>query len=217
MMNITRYNEGQAVAGASFLHRFLLYDFQFLHQILYMSEVGIVLEPANELGALFRSNAVDAGKLIIKHAEPCGFYQFLDRIAFNELFGDITSTQRDVQCIEQMTPICISAFADAFQHIAYTLLSESFPGRDDIGMIGKMIKVCILTDQAFVYQLPDGLFRNTFYVQTFLAHESRELLQLLRRTLRVGTMQCFRTAFAFSNDSFSMTDRTHFRNFKNTK
>ena len=182
-----------------------------------MSEVVVIFEPGDEFGTFFRTNAVDAGKLIIKHTEPCGFYQFLDRIAFNELFGDITSTQRDVQCIEQMTPICISAFAYAFQHIAYTLLSESFPGRDDIGMIGKMIKVCIFTDQAFVYQLPDGLFRNTFYVQTFLAYESRELLQLLRRALRIGTMQCFRTAFAFSNDGFSMADRTHFRNFKNTQ
>ena len=126
--------------------------------MLYVSEVVVVFEPGDEFGTFFRTNAVDAGKLIIKHAESCGFYQFLDRIAFNQLFGNITSTQWDVQSIEQMTTICISAFADALQHITYTLLSESFPGRDDIGMIRKMIKVCILTDQSFVYQLPDGLF-----------------------------------------------------------
>ena len=66
MMYIAGYNEGQTVAGASFLYRFLFYDFQLFHQFLYMGEVGVILEPANELGALFWSDAVDAGKLVIE-------------------------------------------------------------------------------------------------------------------------------------------------------
>ena len=35
---------------------------------------------ANELGALFRSDAVDAGKLIVKHAETGGLHQFFYRM-----------------------------------------------------------------------------------------------------------------------------------------
>ena len=158
MMYIAGYNEGQTVAGASFLYRFLFYDFQLFHQFLYMGEVGVILEPANELGALFWSDAVDAGKLIVKHAEAGGLYQFFYRITLDEFFCHIASAERNVEGIEQMAAICLATLSYAFQHVGNALLSKTIPGCYLVGIVVEVIEVSVFADQSFIYQLPDGLF-----------------------------------------------------------
>lgn len=50
-MNIARYNEGQSVALRAFLYRSLLGNGEFLHQMLYMSEIVVIFEPGDEFGA----------------------------------------------------------------------------------------------------------------------------------------------------------------------
>lgn len=45
--------------------------------MLHMLEMNIILEPGDKFGTLFRSNAINACKLIIEHAQARRFYQFL--------------------------------------------------------------------------------------------------------------------------------------------
>lgn len=45
--------------------------------MLHMLEMNIILEPGDKLGTLFRSNTINACKLIVKHAQARSFYQFL--------------------------------------------------------------------------------------------------------------------------------------------
>ena len=157
VMHIACNNKGQAIAGASFLYGFLLYDFQFFHQLLYMGKVCIILEPANELGTFFWTNAVDAGKFVIEHAEASCLYQFFYWVTFDEFLCYIATAERNVERIEQMTTISLSALSNAFQHIGNALLAKSLPGCYLVGMLAEMIEIGIFANQPLVYQFPDSL------------------------------------------------------------
>lgn len=55
--------------------------------MLHMLEMNIILEPGDKLGTLFRSNTINACKLIIEHAQARRFYQFLHLVTAEQFLA----------------------------------------------------------------------------------------------------------------------------------
>ena len=97
-----------------------------------MGEVGVVLEPANELGALFWSDAVDAGKLIVTISVATSFisvYFTFRRSPLHSLFyasNDIVliilwsfACAKDPSQIAVIVCFCVFLVNDVYGYISW--------------------------------------------------------------------------------------------------
>ena len=123
-----------------------------------MLEMNIVLEPGDKLGTLFRSNAIDACKLIIKHAQTSCLYQLLHLVTAEQFFSYIAAAERNIQGVEQMTAISMAAFLYTLQKIAYALLAKSFETGNLERIILQFVEISIFPDKTMIDEFPDSLF-----------------------------------------------------------
>ena len=158
MMHISSYDESQSLAFISRFYRLLFLDNQLGQQMLHMQEMNIVLEPGDKLGTLFRSNTINACKLIIKHAQARRFYQFLHLVTAEQFFSHIAAAERNIQGVEQMTTVSMAALLYTLQKIAYTLLAKSFETGNLERIILQFVEICIFPDKTMIDEFPDSLF-----------------------------------------------------------
>lgn len=147
MMHISGYDESQPLAFISRFYRLMFLDNQLGQQMLHMLEMNIILEPGDKLGTLFRSNTINACKLIIEHAQARRFYQFLHLVTAEQFFSHIAAAERNVQGVEQMTAISMAALLYTLQKIAYALLAKSFETGNLERIILQFVEICIFLDK----------------------------------------------------------------------
>lgn len=158
MMQISRYDESQSLAFVSRFYRLMLLDNQLGQQMLHMLEMNIILEPGDKLGTLFRSNTINACKLIIEHAQARRFYQFLHLVTAEQFFSHIAAAERNIQSVEQMTTVSMAAFLYTLQKIAYALLAKSFETGNLERIILQFVEISIFPDKTMIDEFPDSLF-----------------------------------------------------------
>ena len=158
MMHISRYDECQPLAFVARFYRLLLLDNQLGQQMLHMLEMNIILEPGDKLGTLFRSNTINACKLIIEHAQASCFYQLLHLVTAEQFFSHIAAAERNIQGVEQMTAISMAALLNTLQKIAYALLAKSFETGNLERIILQFVEIRIFPDKTMIDEFPDSLF-----------------------------------------------------------
>ena len=158
MMHISGYDESQSLAFISRFYRLMLLDNQLGQQMLHMLEMNIILEPGDKLGTLFRSNTINACKLIIEHAQASRFYQFLHLVTAEQFFSHIAAAERNIQGVEQMTAISMAALLNTLQKIAYALLAKSFETGNLERIILQFVEISIFPDKTMIDEFPDSLF-----------------------------------------------------------
>ena len=115
-----------------------------------------------------------------------------------------------------MTTVGGTALLDAFQEVVHRLAAEPLEGSNLVAVLRQMIEVGIFVDETAVDKSRNRLFRDTLDVDALLAHESRELLQLLGRTVGVGAVQRLRAALTLRHHRLCTTYRAHLRHLEHT-
>ena len=98
-----------------------------------------------------------------------------------------------------MSGIRLATLLDAFEQVVYRLSSESLQCDDLVGEVLEMIEVGIFLDPSLIDEGGDGLFGDAVDVESILAHETSEFLQLLGGTVGIGAMQRLRATLAFDD------------------
>ena len=107
-----------------------------------------------------------------------------------------------------MSSIRLATLLDAFEQVVYRFSSESLQCDDLVGEVLEMIEVGIFLDPSLIDEGGDGLFGDAVDVESILAHETSEFLQLLGGTVGIGAMQRLRATLAFDDVGWSVAHRT---------